>query len=200
MRTFTHLKHPAGASILGLTLVGFLSLGITSCKSPHEVTRRTEPNLDPGWPEGKQVLPSGLLSGRRGKIPDDRGRNTSTTTRLCANCHGAYAKSFAENVHRGDTCEACHGPASRHLETRGKEPGLIFSFKTGDPVVRAEACLRCHEENNCAEGARWRTLEARPLRGDLRRLPPRPLQRAAGNAGHDRARATAGDRSGSRPP
>ena len=34
-------------------------------------------------------------------------------------------------------------------------------------------------------------FEARPLRRDLRRLPPRPLQRAAGHAGHHRAGQTA---------
>ncbi|HEY4760318.1 MAG TPA: cytochrome c3 family protein, partial [Thermoguttaceae bacterium] len=72
-------------------------------------------------------------------------------------CHEAYVKSFVHNVHRGDSCESCHGPASRHLETQGREPGLIFSFKKGDPVARAEACLKCHEQNQCAAGTQWRT-------------------------------------------
>ena len=77
---------------------------------------------------------------------------------ICMQCHETYVKSFHENVHRVRSCEACHGPASRHVETRGKEPGLIFSFKKGvDPVARAEACLKCHEQNQCAPGAQWRT-------------------------------------------
>ena len=89
-------------------------------------------------------------------MPTIAGAEYVNDDELCTNCHGAYAKLFAENVHRGDGCEGCHGPASRHLETQGREPGLIFSFKSGDPVAQAEACLRCHEENNCAEGSRWR--------------------------------------------
>ena len=73
-------------------------------------------------------------------------------------CHEAYVNSFHENVHRGQTCQSCHGPASKHLETQGKEPGLIFSFKKGvDPVARAEACLKCHEQNQCSPGTQWRT-------------------------------------------
>jgi DmsE family decaheme c-type cytochrome len=86
------------------------------------------------------------------------GAESVNDDELCQQCHPAYAKTFAaNNVHRGDSCEGCHGPGSRHLETRGKEPGLIFSFKTGDPLARAEACLKCHEEDACTEGTRWRT-------------------------------------------
>ena len=122
----------------------------------HEATRRTEPNLDPGFPRGNNFFTQVSYQEVKGAVPTIAGAEYVNDDELCANCHGAYAKTFAENVHRGDTCEGCHGPASRHLETQGKEPGLIFSFKTGDPVARAEACLRCHEENNCAEGTRWR--------------------------------------------
>jgi DmsE family decaheme c-type cytochrome len=127
-----------------------------SCQSPHESTRRTEPNLDPGWPRGNPFFTQVSYQEVKGTLPTIAGAEYVNDDELCATCHGAYAKSFVENVHHNDSCEGCHGPASRHLETRGKEPGLIFSFKTGDPVARAEACLRCHEENNCAQGTRWR--------------------------------------------
>ncbi|MGA2616544.1 MAG: cytochrome c3 family protein [Thermoguttaceae bacterium] len=91
-------------------------------------------------------------------LPKVQGAEYVNDDELCLNCHGSYAKSFAEgNVHRTEGCEACHGPASKHLEARGKEPGLIFSFKSGNPAVLAEACLRCHEQNACAQGTRWRT-------------------------------------------
>jgi DmsE family decaheme c-type cytochrome len=93
----------------------------------------------------------------RAAVPRIEGAEYVNDTEICMTCHEAYVKSFADNVHRRDNCEACHGPASRHVETRGKEPGLIFSFKCGDPIARAEACLRCHENNACTEGARWRT-------------------------------------------
>jgi DmsE family decaheme c-type cytochrome len=93
----------------------------------------------------------------KAELPKIEGAEYVNDDEMCANCHGAYAKSFANNVHRGDGCESCHGPASKHVEARGKEPGLIFSFKKGNPVVLAEACLRCHEQSQCTEGARWRT-------------------------------------------
>ena len=176
-----------GCGILAVSLLMALAV---SCRAPHEVTHdvtdRTEPNLDPGSPRGNPFFTQVCYQEVKGTMPTMQAPNTSTMTSCARTCHEAYAKSFAENVHRGDGCEGCHGPASRHLETQGREPGLIFSFKSGDPVARAEACLRCHEENNCTEGAAG-GARSTPIAGDLRRLPPRPLQRAAGNAGHDDA-------------
>ncbi len=157
MRIVTRFKHPARASVLGLLLTGFLSLGITSCNSPHQVARRTDPNLDPGSPKGNNFFHQVSYQAVGANLPVVEGAEYINDDELCATCHGAYAKTFAQNVHRGDSCEGCHGPASRHVEERGKVPGLIFSFKSGDPTVRAEACLKCHEENQCSEGAQWRT-------------------------------------------
>jgi DmsE family decaheme c-type cytochrome len=78
---------------------------------------------------------------------------------LCLTCHKTYTETFKENVHQGipQSCEGCHGPASRHVSTRGKEPGLILGFKKLPPAEAAELCLKCHEENACAPGASWRT-------------------------------------------
>jgi len=145
-----------GPVVFGILLLSLATLASTSCKSPHQVTRRTEPNLDPGWPRGNNFFTQVSYQQVKGQVPILEGAEYVNDDELCAQCHGAYAKSFADNVHRGDTCESCHGPASRHLETQGREPGLIFSFKTGDPVARAEACLKCHEENQCAAGVQWR--------------------------------------------
>jgi DmsE family decaheme c-type cytochrome len=142
------------AAILGVCLL--VTVGV-SCRAPHPSTPRAEPNLDPGWPRGNPFFTQVSYQQVKSVLPVVPGAEYVNDDELCVNCHGPYAKLFSENVHRGGTCESCHGPASRHLETRGKEPGLIFSFKSGDPAARAEACLRCHEENNCAEGARWRT-------------------------------------------
>jgi len=139
-------------------VLGTLVLAATSCRSPHEPTaRRTDPDLEPGWPRGNNFFHQVSYQAVKADVPKVPNAEYVNDDELCLPCHDAYTKSFAENVHRGDNCESCHGPASRHLETRGKEPGLLFSFKTGDPTVRAEACLRCHEEDQCTEGARWRT-------------------------------------------
>jgi DmsE family decaheme c-type cytochrome len=142
-------------------LVGLLALGFVSCKTQNQPTqrteRRTDPNLDPGWPKGNAFYQQVCYQAVKAKIPVVPDAEMVNDDEICASCHEAYSKAFANNVHRGGKCESCHGPASRHVDTRGKEPGLIFSFKTSDPFVRAEACLKCHEQNACTPGSLWRT-------------------------------------------
>jgi hypothetical protein len=154
--TGKHWANPIWGSIAAVLVVGLLLTMAASCRSPQQSEPRTEPNLSPGWPSPNPFFTQVAYQEVKGTLPTVPGAEYVNDDELCVNCHGDYAKTFAENVHRGDSCEGCHGPASRHLETQGREPGLIFSFKSGDPVARAEACLRCHEENNCAEGSRWR--------------------------------------------
>jgi DmsE family decaheme c-type cytochrome len=144
--------------ILAFAMMGLLLGATVSCKSSHEVGRRTEPNLDPGWPQPDRAYTQVGYTAVQAQLPTIEGAEYVDDDDICAQCHEAYTKSYAtNNVHHNDSCESCHGPASRHVETRGKEPGLVFSFKRGDPVVRAEACLKCHEEDNCSAGTRWRT-------------------------------------------
>lgn len=157
MKIIRRVKGPIQLSTIGLMVLAFLALGIASCKAPYRETRRTETNLDPGWPRGDDFFHQssyGRLQVAAPAVPDAELVNDDE---LCAACHQTYVKYFENNVHRGDSCEGCHGPASRHLETRGKEPGLILSFKTLSAAEKSELCLKCHEENNCAPGARWRT-------------------------------------------
>jgi DmsE family decaheme c-type cytochrome len=152
-----HGKLPQLSSAVLMMAFGLLVLGMASCQSSRQPTVRTEPNMDPGWPSPNPFYTQTCYQAVKAEVPKIEGAEYVKDDEICANCHGAYAKSFAENVHRGDGCESCHGPASRHVETRGKEPGLIYSFKQGNPAVLAETCARCHEQNTCAEGARWRT-------------------------------------------
>jgi DmsE family decaheme c-type cytochrome len=95
----------------------------------------------------------GILKVDLPQVPDAEFVNDDS---LCATCHETYAKKFETNVHHAQKCESCHGPASRHLATRGQEPGLILSFKTMPPAERSEACLKCHEKPH-EPGERWRT-------------------------------------------
>jgi DmsE family decaheme c-type cytochrome len=60
-------------------------------------------------------------------------------------------------IRQGHACEACHGPASKHLETDGKTPGLVWSFKALTAPQKSEICVRCHEQDACEPGAQWRT-------------------------------------------
>ena len=125
---------------------------------PHQPAVRPEPALNPGWPKPHEQFIQVAYQEVRATLPKVEGAEYVNDDELCGSCHGAYASSFAaKNVHRGDGCESCHGPASKHLETKGKEPGMIFSFKNVNPAVRAEACLKCHEENRCSAGTQWRT-------------------------------------------
>ena len=119
--------------------------------------RRAQVNQDPGVPRGDRMFTQVCYEAVVATVPKIPDAEFVNDDEICMQCHEDYAKTFANNVHRGGGCESCHGPASKHVETRGKEPGLIFSFKHGDPAIRAEACLRCHEQNQCTEGSRWRT-------------------------------------------
>ncbi len=150
-----------------LVLLGVMSLGLASCQSSHNPTcrseapppHRAETNIDPGWPRANNAFRQVSYTEVRGTVPVLKGAEMVDDDELCMQCHETYVKSFHEsNVHRVVKCESCHGPASLHVEARGKEPGLIFSFKKGvDPVARAEACLKCHEQDQCQPGAQWRT-------------------------------------------
>jgi DmsE family decaheme c-type cytochrome len=161
MHIARRLRAPMQLSGMGLVLLAVLFLGITSCNSPHRPTRRTAVNLDPGWPRGNNFFHQASYPKLQATIPQVAEAEYVNDDELCATCHEVYAKTFADNVHHGiheegQSCEACHGPASRHLETRGKEPGLILNFKTMQPAEKSEICARCHEDDRCAEGARFR--------------------------------------------
>jgi DmsE family decaheme c-type cytochrome len=167
VRSVTHSNHRTRQRGLTLLSLGLMSLVFASCKSSHNPTcrsedppaHRAETNIDPGWPRANNAFRQVSYQEVRGTVPVLAGAEMVNDDDICMQCHEAYVKTFHEsNVHRVQNCEACHGPASRHVETRGKEPGLIFSFKKGvDPVARAEACLKCHEQNQCTPGAQWRT-------------------------------------------
>lgn len=164
MPAISHTKSPWGTLAARLAILGLLVVGIASCKSPKsndqcctQKPRRDQVYKGPGAPQGDKMFTQVCYEAVVATVPKIPDAEFVKDDEICLQCHEDYTKSFANNVHRGDGCESCHGPASKHVETRGKEPGLIFSFKHGDPAIRAEACLRCHEQNQCTEGSRWRT-------------------------------------------
>ena len=158
MGIIKRFHRPIRLSSVGLAGIAALLLTAASCNSPHQPTRRAEANLDPGWPQANQAFKQVCYTEVQGALPTIPGAEFVKDDELCLTCHLAYTQAFKDNVHRGgESCEGCHGPASRHLETRGKEPGLIFSFKTADAATKAEMCLKCHQEDQCTEGSRWRT-------------------------------------------
>ena len=131
VRTTWHLGRPRHTCAVGLVLVALIALGTASCTSPQDPMRRMDPDLDPGRPKGNPFFTQASYQPVQGTLPTVADAENVNDDEICGQCHPAYAKSFAQSVHRGGGCESCHGPASKHVEARGKKPGLIFSFKNG---------------------------------------------------------------------
>ena len=118
--------------------------------------------LEPGWPKPNNFFHEASFPRLKVNVPEIADAEFVNDDELCMTCHEVYVKTFEENVHRGlheegQSCEACHGPASEHVKTRGKEPGLILSFKQMSPPQASEICMKCHEQDACRAGATWRT-------------------------------------------
>jgi hypothetical protein len=141
-------------------LVGCCLFACISCRPTNQSARRGKADLQsPYWPRsgGPTTFQPVQLASLQVPLPQVTEAEYVNDDSLCMTCHEAYAKSFEHNVHRGQSCEKCHGPASKHLSTRGKEPGTILSFKNLSPPQRSEICMQCHQEDQCAPGTRWRT-------------------------------------------
>lgn len=149
-------------------LLGTLCLGMTACGYSNREGRRSDTYLGP-YPS--MPKPSDRVAGSpfrpaafsmlRADLPVIPNAEYVEDDEVCLTCHKTYVETFRENVHRGlqkgQSCEACHGPCSEHVKTRGKEPGLLIGFKNMTPMQKSEACARCHQENVCAPGSNWRT-------------------------------------------
>lgn len=138
-----------------LLILGMSMWVLASCARRSQYT--ANPTPAPGWPKARARFSEARYPVLRVAYPQIADAEFINDDELCITCHETYVKTFAHNVHRGQKCEDCHGPASRHVITRGKEPGLVLNFKKLDPAARAEICLKCHQENQCKPGARWRT-------------------------------------------
>lgn len=158
-------RRPWRYSFAVLFLVGLMVLGLGSCKSQRRPTRRMDSDSEYSRPPGMTQPNRPFRQASYGRlavtVPEIAGAEYVDDDELCLTCHQAYTETFAHNVHRGlghegQSCEACHGPASKHLETRGQEKGMLYDFKELSPAVASELCLRCHEENACEPGAQWR--------------------------------------------
>lgn len=141
--------------------LGYLSLlilGLSSCahRANRTTTAENEDYLRPYGAKPKLLSREAETHIVQASYPMIQDAEMVGEDEICATCHKNYVDSFAHNVHRGQKCEDCHGPASKHLETRG-EPGTILSFKNLHPNQSAEVCLKCHEQNACTPGAQWRS-------------------------------------------
>lgn len=117
--------------------------------SPRD-PQRPRPTPPPAWEEKKYPPVTATVPA----VPNAVMLNDDS---LCSVCHEAYVQYHRTNIHRDQSCETCHGPGSVHVKTRGTEPNTILSFKKMQPAEAAEACLKCHEQNACVPGQKWRT-------------------------------------------
>jgi DmsE family decaheme c-type cytochrome len=133
-------------------------LAIPACRGPR--------NLSSG--RGDATAASGYFTGRifwkekqfepvSATIPTILKAEYVKDDDLCASCHESYVQYHKTNIHRDQSCETCHGPGSQHVRTRGQEPGMILSYKKMQPAERSELCMKCHEQDSCAPGTKWRT-------------------------------------------
>jgi len=139
------------------SLIGLFLLSSVSCRAPRSTSaHRGDPvsapygiEQTPRWREREFAQVSAT-------IPEVPKAEMVNDDQLCATCHESYVKHHQTNIHHQQSCESCHGPGSEHMRTRGKEPGLIRSFKRMAPAERSETCLKCHEDNGCQPGKSWR--------------------------------------------
>jgi DmsE family decaheme c-type cytochrome len=142
---------------IGVVLLGVIALGMASCKGPDGRSRFWFRKSEVGWPKGVARWQEAKYPVLKVDLPQVVGAELINDDSLCATCHETYVKKFETNVHRAQKCEGCHGPGSRHVETRGQEPGLILSFNTLPAAQRSELCLKCHEKPSELAHPQWRT-------------------------------------------
>ena len=147
----------APAMLLASTLLAIFISGLAGCNGRNATARRSDKNVAPYTYKPQPLFQPVQLAALHVEIPQTPNAEFVNDDQICATCHEAYTSSFQHNVHRGQSCEQCHGPASRHLLSRGREPESILSFKKLLPPQRAELCLKCHEQDACAPGSKWRT-------------------------------------------
>ena len=67
---------------------------------------------------------------------------------LCSGCHDEVNQQFRKNIHArlavggGNTCEACHGPGSKHAEEGN--PALIYNAPRDYTSTGRNMCTNCH--------------------------------------------------------
>jgi DmsE family decaheme c-type cytochrome len=155
-RTTISPRAVAPSAALAMLVLAGLAAGLAGCNRRMPGGRSNDSAAPYGYKAEPQFR-TAQLAELRVPVPEIAEAEYVNDDQICATCHETYVKTFQSNVHRGESCEKCHGPASRHLVTRGREPGTILSFKKLDPPQRSELCIKCHEQDSCAPGKEWRT-------------------------------------------
>ena len=157
-RTYARIRSGTVAkrAAAGLLLWALSAVFLTSCKAITESTRFGKDYITRHWARAKEPSrpPRAIV---KVPLPTIPGAKYVNNDQLCQVCHKAYVEAFEGNVHRNQQCEACHGPASKHLGTRGVGEGTILSFRNLKKAEKSEVCAQCHEHTTCDPGSEWRS-------------------------------------------
>jgi hypothetical protein len=115
-------------------------VGVDACKACH-------PNTFARWAGTKHALAYQSLE-------KDPKPNTVFDAE-CLTCHttgfeftSGYRSASATPLLRGNQCENCHGPASRHVESPDETAARSAMHLTAELADKNRLCLRCHDEDN----------------------------------------------------
>ncbi|MFA5233404.1 MAG: multiheme c-type cytochrome [Sulfurimonas sp.] len=88
------------------------------------------------------------------------------TSKTCDGCHFTGFMSQEQRTEPSVSCEACHGPASKHA--LNPEQDLVYKASNADPKRSSEVCMQCHMRNR---DKRLETHTLKDLFGDVRDYP-----------------------------
>ena len=129
--------------LLTVLVMGLFLVGLGACTSMKETKKQAE----------------------NAKIPVIEGAKY-VGSEACADCHEDLVNSFKDTIHGRIAafetkpsmevagCEACHGPASKHVEE--EDPAYIINPAKLEPVQASAICTRCHTDG---ETMNWRGSE-----------------------------------------
>ena len=133
---------------------GSAYVGAETCKSCH-------PNTFKKWSSTKHALAYEDLV----KDPHDPRRNRESDA-ACVVCHttgfeyeGGFRSAAATPHLRGNQCENCHGPGSKHAEAPDNADFRLVVRRSAPEFDKNHRCTQCHDEDNAPHGfdfaAKW---------------------------------------------
>lgn len=108
--------------------------------------------VKPAFAADKEVIPSVSAPEYKPAAVNPGAKMVGAET--CASCHAEKSASFAKTFHGrkalsnpklGNSCEACHGAGSAHVDGGG-DVSLITNPKKLAAAATADLCLTCHKE------------------------------------------------------
>jgi len=107
-------------------VAGSTYLGVGKCKMCHQTAKGTTPAIYKAWSETKH-----------GKI------NTGVVP-IPAKATAEVTARHMTGAEKGITCEACHGPSSKHMMSKDKKGTTVDPASLDTPAKKISLCGRCH--------------------------------------------------------